>query len=268
VKGEIVMEFKTDASELLEGVHDLAKIREIAEKKLDEAENAESVADREKRNRELDEVITYYNETAKDMCFSACRNAEKPMHYAVLTFFWKGIRVKGTVDKETQIVSRQIVEAEKPIDLGALYKFMDNKLGADHMWFYTAEKLNFYLTYRAADRVGAEAVKKLLDSKSDCFLMSKIARDIDLGKNPCSNTNLLKTLNRVIKEMLGEEYEATSRDVRYLVDAYSNDNKKSRTALTAANHKTLRNYLKKVCERILTGRYGYDVEQREIREEK
>ena len=38
--------------------------------------------------------------------------------------------------------------------------------------------------------------------------------------------------------------------------------------ITAANHKTLRNYLKKVCYRILTGGTGYDVDQREIKEAK
>ena len=53
---------------------------------------------------------------------------------------------------------------------------------------------------------------------------------------------------------------------KYLVDVYSNDNKKSKTGITAANHKTLRNYLKKVCYRILTNGTGYDVESKEIKE--
>ena len=101
---------------------------------------------------------------------------------------------------------------------------------------------------------------------SDAFRMNEISKAIDMGKTPLSNTNILKTLQIVISEMLGEEYKATSHDVKYLMYVYAQDNKKSKTAITAANHKTLRMYLKKVCYRILTNGTGYDVESREIRE--
>lgn len=245
---------------------DLQELRKLAEKELHEATIAEAVNEKQAHENNLNDAIAKYNEVAKATCFAACRSAENPMQHAIKTFFWEGIKLK---EKKTDSgTERSIEPAVKPIDLGELYKFMDNKLGADPMWFYTAEKFNFYLTYRAADRMGAETVKKLLDSKTDCFQMNKLAREIDMGKTPCSNTNLLKTLQLVITGMLGEDYKVTSHDVNYLVDCYSNDNKKSKTGITAANHRTLRNYLKKICYRIISGNTGYDVDQREIKEEK
>ena len=247
---------------------DLQEIRKIAERELHEAKIAEAIADRQAHDKNLDDAIAKYNEVAKKACFATCRDAEKPMHHAILTYYWEGIRVKEKKDNDTGGIERNIETALKPIDLGELRKFMNNELGANTSWLYTAEKLNFYLTYRAADRMGASAVKKLLESKTDCFQMNKLAREIDMGKTPCSNTNLLKTLQRVVTEMLGEGYNVTSHDVNYLVDCYSNDNKKSKTAITAANHRTLRNYLKKICYRVLTNGAGYDAEQKEIKQDK
>ena len=133
-------------------------------------------------------------------------------------------------------------------------------IGADSKWIYACEKFNFYLTLRAAERVGATV-------KSDAFALQEISKEISLGKNPCSNTQLLKTLQKLVDMMLGEGVgKCTSHDVHYLVDCYANDNKKSKTGITLANHKTLRNYMKKICYRVLTNGTGYDVDQREIKD--
>lgn len=238
---------------------DLAEIKVIAQQQLELAENADSVSDKAKFESNLEEVIAYYGSISKAACYAAIRKTEDPMKSAILQFSYPTIKVKETRDKDTKIVVRSIEDAEKPIDLGDLYKRCEGNLGADRNWIYSAEKLNYHLTLRAAERVNATV-------KSDSFYMNKLSREIDLGKNPCSNTQLLKTLNLVIAQMIGEEFKGNSHDVNYLIDVYANDNKKSKTGITAANHKTLRNYLKKICYRILTGGTGYDVEQREIKE--
>ena len=239
---------------------DLAEIKKIAEAQLEKCEACENVDEKRVLDKDLEDIVKYYGATSKAACYAAAKASGNAMKYAITTFFYPTIKVKEDKDKETGAVLRSIEDAEKPIDLGDLHKKIGG-IGADTNWIYLVEKFNFHLTLRAAKRVGATV-------NSDAFAMKDTSRQIELGKNPCSNTQMLKTLQSIVTAMLGEGYKVTSHDVHYLVDCYANDNKKSKTSITAANHKTLRNYLKKVCYRILTDGKGYGVEQREIKEAK
>ena len=235
----------------------LEEIKALAEEMLTRAESAETMEAKRTAEADLEEVINYYAGISKAHCYAEAKASGDPMKFAITRFFFPIIKVKETKDKDTEIVIRSIADAERPIDLGDLHKKLGG-IGADKNWLYAAEKFNFYLTVRAAGRVGAVV-------NSDAMVMNEIAKAFDMGKNPCSNTQLLKTLQLVVTMMLGEGYKANSHDVNYLVDVYSNDNKKSKTGITAANHKTLRNYLKKVCYRILTNGDGYEVQQKDIK---
>lgn len=238
----------------------LEEIKAIADDLLNKAENAENVGDKIAIEKDLDDVLAEYAKISKAACYKAAKESGDPMRFAILEFYYPIIRIKETKDSETKAVTRSIIVAPKPIDLGDLHKKLEG-IGKNPHWIYMAEQFNFHLSKRAADRMNVTI-------NTDAFYMNEIAKQIDLGKNPCSNTQLLKTLNTVVQAMIGEEYHALSHDVNYLVDCYVNDSKKSKTAVTAANHKTLRNYLKKVCYRILTNGKGYDVEQKEIKENK
>lgn len=240
----------------------LEEIKKIAEDLLNQAEETEDVRKKAEIEADLDTAISAYKSTSKAQVYNAAKESGNPMHYAVNAFFYPTIRVKEE-KTETGGVIRKIDDALTGIDLGDLHKNLGG-IGADKKWIYLAEKLNFYLTYRAAKDVGHDALMKLLDN-TDCFTMDKISHEVDLGKNPVSNTNMLKTLQTVITAMLGDGYRASSYDVKYLDRVYVNDDKRSKTSVRAANHKALRNYLKKVCWQILNGRPGYDVDQREIR---
>ena len=240
--------------------NNLSELKDMAVELLDKSENAEDVKTRKEFDADIDTVITEYNKISKANCYKAAAESGDPLRYAVLQFSYPGLRVKETKDKDTGAILREIADTAKSIDLGDLHKRCDG-IGADKKWIYALERFNFYLTIRAAERVGAKV-------NSDAFVMNEISKEISLGKTPCSNTQLLKTLQTIVTMMLGGEYKATSHDVHYLVDCYANDSKKSKTAITLANHKTLRQYMKKICYRILTNGTGYDVEQKEIKEEK
>jgi len=235
----------------------LDEIKTVAKELLSSSQTAENVEKAKEYIGDLDQVIEYYNGVSKKLFYNACKASEDPMKYAVLAFFYPGIKVKEKADPMTKTVTQEISDKEIPVDLGDLHESIDG-IGADKKWIYTVQKLNCHLTVREAERMGTKL-------SMDNFYMNEIARQRDLGKNPCSNTQLLKTLQVCIDEMIGPDYRAMSHDVNYLVDVYATDSKKSKTAITAANHKTLRNYMKKICYRILTGGVGYDVEQKEIR---
>ena len=89
--------------------------------------------------------------------------------------------------------------------------------------------MNFLLTAQKAVDLGIDP-----KAVNDSYAMSEIAREFDMGKNPTSKTNLLKTLQTVITAMLGEQYKATSHDVNFLMSVYSKKNRKALT-VTCAN---------------------------------
>lgn len=236
----------------------LAEIKAMAEDFLIKANEAEKSEDRAEFEDAMTQCINEYASVSRAICYAAAKTSGDPMKYAINTFFYPTIRLVEKREKETDVIIRSIVDAEKPIELGDIHKAL-NGIGYDTNWIHDAEKFNYYLCIRAAERVGATI-------KNDSYRMSKIAQERSLGKNPCSNTQLLKTLQLIVTEMLGEGYKVTSHDVNYLVDVYANDDKRSKTGITAANHKTLRTYLKKVCYRVLNENKGYDVTAREIKE--
>lgn len=207
----------------------------------------------------IEEKVNEYTSVARDDCFEMCKNSPDPMLTAVTTLSFVTIGVKDEQKGDDKIPVRIVVEKERQIDLYKLHKYCgDNGIGADPKWPYMAEQLNMLLTAQKAQDLG-------LDPKAvnDSFAMSNIAREIDLGKNPTSKTNLLNTLQTVITAMLGEEYKATSHDRNFLMSIYSRKNHKALT-VTTANHKALRGYLAEICHRIVTGK-KYAVEYKAVK---
>lgn len=245
----------------------LEELRAKAEELLEKVENAESIAEVSKFTAELDGVVGEYTVESKIICYEELKAADNPMHAAILKFYFPSIKVKTSVDKDTGIITRSLEDCLKAIDLKDFHDKVKGGIGADKLWLYKIEKLNYLLTARTAKQLGDDKFAEMLSKNKDAYIMQKISRDIDMGKTPMSNTALLKVLKDIVSAMLGEEYQAMNYDVNYLIMAYAQDNKKSKTAVTVANHSTLRGYLKKVCYRILTNGKGYTVESREFKAE-
>lgn len=203
--------------------------------------------DASKADKAMTEKINEYTATVRDMCFEDCKNTDNPMLTAVTTLSFVTIGVKDEQKGDDKVPVRAIVDKERQIDLLKLHKYCGS-IGANENWSSIAQKMNFLLTAQKAVDLG-------IDPKvvNDSYAMSEIAREFDMGKNPTSKTNLLKTLQMVITAMLGEQYKATSHDVNFLMSVYSKKNRKALT-VTCANHRYFRNYLAEVCHRIVTGK--------------
>lgn len=200
----------------------------------------------------ITEAVNEYTRIARDEVFSICKESGDPMLEAVKRLTFMTIAAKDTKVEEGKIPVRSIIEREKAIDLVRLNKYC-GKIGADNNWYYSIQKLNMLLTVRVCKELGVKTdeMKRINDS----YLMSDIARQIDLGKTPMSNTGLLKVVQTVVEQMLGEGYKATSHDVNYLNRIYA---KKGRKALSVvcANHSYLVRYLAEICHNIVT-KEGY-----------
>lgn len=209
-------------------------------------------------NDEIEQAVNEYTSIAKEECFEALKATENPMLEAVKQLTFPTIRARDTKQGDEKIPVRVIEDIERPIDLLKLHKATEGGIGADKNWAYKVEKLNFLLTAQKAKDLGIDP-KEVHDS----FAMADISKEIDMGKNPTSKTNLLKTLNVVIQAMIGEEYKAVSHDVNFLMSVFS---RKNRAALTVscANHKYMRQYCAEICHRIVMGE-TYKIEFRKVR---
>lgn len=132
-------------------------------------------------------------------------------------------------------------------------------IGHDKNWMHIAQKMNFLLTAQKAKDLGLDPQKV-----NDSYAMSEIARQFDMGKNPTSKTNLLRTLQMVVTAMLGDDYKATSHDVNFLLSVYSKKNRKA-LVVSCANHRNFRSYIAEVCHRIVTDK-AYELEYKTKRE--
>lgn len=228
----------------------LATLRSEAEalvKEYNEAIQTGKFEEGSKADAKLTEKVNEYTATVRDMCFEDCKNTANPMLTAVTTLSYVTIGTKDEQKGDDKVPVRSIVDKERPIDLFKLDKYCGG-IGADKNWLHIAQKMNLLLTAQKATDLG-------LDPKAvhDSYAMSEIAREFDMGKNPTSKTNLLRTLQKVITAMLGEGYKATSHDVNFLLSVYSKKNRKALT-VTCANHRYFRNYMAEICHRIVTGK--------------
>ena len=145
-----------------------------------------------KADTKLTDTVNEYTATVRDMCFEDCKNTENPMLTAVTTLMFVTIGVKDEQKGDDKVPVRSIVDKERQIDLLKLHKYCGS-IGANENWSHIAQKMNFLLTAQKCVDLGVDP-----KSVNDSYSMSEIAREFDMGKNPTSKTNLLKTLQTVI----------------------------------------------------------------------
>lgn len=219
-------------------------------------------------NTSMETKVNEYTALAKGLAFDACRDADDPMYEACKLLTFDTIRIKDENQEGVKYKVKAIDDTTKVIDLKKLQAYCGGSIGHDSKWIYALEKFNMLMTAQKCVDLGVDP-KEVNDS----YAMSNIAREYDLGKNPASKTNLLKTLTKIMQMMLGEEIKvgdeikpvkAVSHDVNYLLSIYS---KKGRKALTVscANHNYMRQYVQEICHKVILGR-GYAVDFKKERE--
>lgn len=244
-----------------EMVAKLAELRVKADEKAiayNEAMTDEKVTDATKIQSELDDIMSEYTGTARQICFEDCKNSGDPMMAAVKQLTFKSIKAIYRAPEGELIEKCSIDEVDKAIDLEKLHKYCDG-IGKDQKWLYYAQKLNFLLTVQKAKDLG-------IDPKAinNSYAVAEICNSIDMGKTPTSKTNMLKTLNLVIAAMVGEEFKATSHDVNYLLTIWAKKSTKKALTVTAARHKTMYGFLAEICHRIVLSKV-YDIEVKELK---
>lgn len=233
-----------------------AKVSEYNEAKLDN----KPVKEVHDLSVEIDELAKAHAATAKALAYAKFGVDENgPMFAACRDGFYPAIKVSEEKIEDTNDTRLEVQETTRKVDLGDLHKAATNGIGKDTKWIHAVEKLNHLMTARRAIDLGADS--KRIKEINDSYRMSQIARDFDLGKNPCSNTKLLDTIRSIVTMMLGEEYGkmVITADVNYLKTVFARADSKSLLKVKCANHKQMRVYMLSICHRVIVGG-KYDVD--------
>lgn len=224
-----------------------ALVREYNELMLD-AKGGEAKS----KDDDIQSKVKEYNQLSATICYDDCLACENPMLEAVRMLTYDTVKLTDEKNDISAIATRHADPATKAIDLLSFdryaSRFPEHKsgVGKDPKWSAYIEQLNFQLTLRTANELGVDPT-----AINNSYAMSELARETTLGKNPTSNTQLLKTLQLIVTAMIGEEYKPLSKDVTFLMRTYA---RKGRKALQVAcsDHKKFTSLIAEICYRIVT----------------
>lgn len=173
-------------------------------------------------------------------------------HQAIELHHFTTIGHKKTTD-EGRMTGVEKAERTVQIDLK---KFCEVK-GFDLGWFYELQALNKRLTLRVAETVGVTAAEmKRID---DSYNMDKLASEIQLGKTPTSDTQVVKHMQRVLDMLSPGEGKVNGHDLGYVMSCYTKRNNRAALRVQCSKHTILMSLMGDVFYRIVTkGVYGVD----------
>lgn len=173
-------------------------------------------------------------------------------HQAIELHHFTTIGHKKTTD-EGRMTGVEKAERTVQIDLK---KFCEVK-GFDLGWFYELQALNKRLTLRVAETIGVTAAEmKRID---DSYNMDKLASEIQLGKTPTSDTQVVKHMQRVLDMLSPGEGKVNGHDLGYVMSCYTKRNNRAALRVQCSKHTLLMSLMGDVFYRIATkGVYGVD----------
>lgn len=143
-----------------------------------------------------------------------------------------------------------------------LKRFCEVK-GFDVAWWYDLQALNKRLTLRIAESIGVSAAEmKRIDGS---YSMDKLAADIELGKTPTSDTQIVKHMQRVLDALSPGEGKVNGHDLGYVLACYTKRNNRAALKVQCSKHSFLMSLMGDVFYRIATkGVYGVDYKRNKV----
>ena len=197
---------------------------------------------------ELKNIENEYRSLREKEVFASCAD----VHEALVMHHFTTISHKKITEES---VMTGVEKAERNVQID-LRKFCEYK-GLDMGWFYEMQALNKRLTLKVATELGVSAneIKEIDDS----YAMDKLAKEIDLGKTPTSNTQCVKHIQKVLDSLSEGEGCVNNYDLSYIWLSYAKKNNKTALRVMCSKHTILQSLLMDVFHRVVTnGSYGVD----------
>lgn len=208
----------------------------------------------------LSELEKEYAQLAEVVCYSDLKKQENPMKAAIIAYGFNVIGHKDvkTIEKTVEdgeektitVTVREITIKEKQIDLIKFDSYGGKTVSVNPMWKYELQSLNQLFCIRTAQdmNVPFEPVS---------YFMDKMARRIEDGETPVSNTAMLEALQNLVDMIIFEgedknKYRANSRDITAILKQYTKSGK-ARLGIAVAKHNYFARIIGKVLYRIATG---------------
>jgi len=218
-----------------------AKIAEV-NKVVGKGTNAEV----EGKLAELANIEKEYRAIREKEVFASCAD----IHEALVMHSFEVIAHKK-VTEEGLMVGVEKSTKTVQIDLRKFCEYKNFSLE----WFYEMQALNKRLTLKAATELGMTA--KEIKEIDDSYNMDKLAAEIDLGKTPTSDTQVVKHIQKVLDTLSPDEGRVNGHDLAYIWLCYGKKDKKAALRVVCSKHTILQSLLMDVFHRVATnGVYG------------
>ena len=197
----------------------------------------------------LKTAVSDYNSKVILNAFNLLKSKSSPMIAAIEALNIAIIEAKTDVDKESKIVTHKLVDGIKQISLPALQKHCGGNIGVKSNWVHMVDKLCLLVTYRIFRELGQDT-KKL----EATYYISDVAKAIELGKTPMSNTALLKQVQEIVDAMVmdgDKPYKVVSHDVNYIVQCMTSRAGSGR--VVAPRSETMHKLIMDMLHKIVTG---------------
>lgn len=214
-------------------------------------------------NKTQETLEKEYASLAEKVCYDNLKKLDKPMLEAIKTYGYdvvkhKDVNVteKTVVDGEEVEVSyvrREMTVKEKQIDLIKFDNYGGKTVSVDAMWKYEMQTVNQLFCIRTAQDMGIKFTPQ-------SYFMDKMARRIEDGETPVSNTAMLEAVQKLVDMVVYEKqedkdsnkYRVNSRDITYILKVYTKPGK-GRLEIATAKHNYFASVIGKVLYRIMTG---------------
>ena len=208
----------------------------------------------------LSELEKEYAQLAEAVCYSNLKQKENPMLAAVIAYGFNVIGHKDvkTIEKTVEdgeeksitVTVREITIKEKQIDLIKFDGYGGKTVSVNPMWKYELQSLNQLFCIRTAQDMN-------IPFEPVSYFMDKMARRIEDGETPVSNTAMLEALQNLVDMIIFEgedknKYRANSRDITAILKQYTKPGK-ARLGIAVAKHNFFARIIGKVLYRIATG---------------
>lgn len=182
----------------------------------------------QKASEDLNDSLSEYKTLVKKERIYALLMTENPALSAAQEAVYMTVNVvddrpDGVKRSDMPIAPKKLVDVSTRYDLIDLHKSIVGGIGYDPNWAFMVEKWSYLMALRVASDIGVSADE--LNRIKASYDISDAAAGLDMGKTPMSNTNLLKTLQKVITAIVGDGYKATSHDIRFACEAFAKHGK-------------------------------------------
>lgn len=221
--------------------------------------NAMTAADAKQKELEKE-----YAALAEVVCYANLKKLANPMLEAVKTYGYDVIRhkdvpttekiVEDGEEKSVTTYTREMTIKEQQIDLVKFDNYSGKTSSINPMWRYEVQTLNQMFCIRTAQDMNIAFTPV-------SYFMDKLARRIEDGETPVSNTAMLEALQNLVDMIIFEpqendqsknKYRANSRDITAILKQYTKSGK-ARLGIAVAKHNYFARIIGKVLYRIATG---------------